>query len=205
MNSLTFYEIFIIATGVSMDAFAVAVCKGLSFKKANAKNALIIALYFGVFQAIMPLAGYLLGVQFQESIRSIDHWIAFILLGAIGLNMIKEARESKACKTKEGSIYVDSDDNEVNSSLTFKTMIPLAIATSVDALAVGVTFAFLRVNILLSVAIIGIVTFTLSYIGVKIGNKFGVKYKYSAELFGGIILILIAFKILFDHLGIISL
>lgn len=176
-------------------------------EKNNIKSALIIALYFGLFQAGMPLVGYLLGVQFQESIRSIDHWIAFILLGAIGLNMIKDARESKGCKAKEdksSSICVDSNNNEGDSSLAFKTMIVLALATSIDALAVGVTFAFLGVNILLSIVTIGIMTFTLSYVGAKIGNKFSVKHKFSAELLGGITLILMAFKILFEHLGLIK-
>ncbi|NMB43880.1 MAG: manganese efflux pump [Clostridiales bacterium] len=189
MNTLTLLELFLIAIGVSMDACAVAVCKGLSLKKNSLKNALIVALYFGIFQAGMPLIGYLLGVQFQESIKAIDHWIAFILLGAIGLNMIKEAND--ACER--------TDD-----SLCFKTMSVLAIATSIDALAVGVTFAFLQANIIKSVIIIGIVTFIFSFIGVKVGNVFGFKYKSRAEMFGGIVLILMGSKILLDHLGIIS-
>ncbi|NLJ89686.1 MAG: manganese efflux pump [Clostridiales bacterium] len=189
MTTLSLLELFLIAIGVSMDAFAVAVCKGLSLKKNNIKNALIVALYFGIFQAGMPLIGYLLGVQFQDSIGFIDHWIAFILLGAIGLSMIKEAKD--ACER--------TDD-----SLCFKTMSVLAIATSIDALAVGVTFAFLKANIISSVLFIGIITFSFSFLGVKIGNVFGFKYKSKAEMLGGIILILMAFKILLDHLGIIS-
>ena len=207
MNSLTIFELLVISIGVSMDAFAVAICKGLSMKKINIKSMLIIALYFGVFQALMPLIGYLLGVQFQEGIRSIDHWIAFILLGVIGLNMIKEAWQSKTCKAKEDkstSVCLDSKNNEIDSSLGFKTMSILAVATSIDALAVGITFAFLRVKILPSIIIIGIVTFTLSYFAVKIGSKFGARYKSSAELLGGIILIFMAFKILFEHLEIIN-
>lgn len=199
MNSLTLIELLVISIGVSMDAFAVAVCKGLSLKKSNIKSALIIALYFGIFQAAMPFIGYLLGVQFQESISSIDHWISFVLLGAIGINMIKDAGESKS-----SNICVDSNNNEVAPSLAFKTMSVLAVATSIDALAVGVTFAFLKVDIIPSVVLIGILTFILSYIGVKIGNKFGVKFKSRAEFLGGIILILMAFKILFEHLGIIN-
>ncbi len=189
MNTLSLLELFIIAVGVSMDACAVAVCKGLSLKNNSFKNALIVALYFGIFQAGMPLIGYLLGVQFQDSISSIDHWIAFVLLSVIGINMIKESRDS--CET--------TDD-----SLCFKTMSVLAVATSIDALAVGVTFAFLKVRIIPSVIIIGIVTFTFSFIGVKIGNMFGFKYKSKAEMFGGIILILMAFRVLFDHLGVVS-
>lgn len=189
MNSLSLLELFLIAIGVSMDAFAVAVCKGLSLKKNTLKNSLIVALYFGLFQAGMPLIGYLLGVQFQDAISRIDHWIAFILLGGIGLNMIKESRDS--CER--------TDD-----SLCFKTMSVLAIATSIDALAVGVTFAFLKVKILSSVILIGIVTFFISFVGVKIGNVFGFKFKSKAEVLGGVILIFMAFKILFSHLDIIN-
>lgn len=211
MNTLTFVEIFIIAIGVSMDAFAVAICKGLSFKENSNRKTLIVAAYFGIFQAAMPLIGYLLGIRFQNSISSIDHWIAFLLLGGIGLNMIKEAKESKQAECavvsdSEGSIVQASSckDDEVDASVDFKTMTVLAVATSIDALAVGVTFAFLKVDLIPSVSFIGITTFVLSFLGVKIGNIFGIKFKYKAELFGGIILIFMSFKILFDHLGLIT-
>lgn len=210
MNTLSFVEIFIIAIGVSMDAFAVAICKGLSFKDHNNKKAFIMAAYFGFFQALMPLIGYLLGVRFQDSINSIDHWIAFILLASIGLNMIKESHKSKK---SEWTVFQDDkesvvkpcscDEGTKDGTVDFKTMVVLALATSIDALAVGVTFAFLKVDLLPSVSLIGITTFVVSFIGAKIGIIFGVKFKYRAEFFGGIVLIFMAFEILFDHLGII--
>lgn len=183
-------EIFFLGIGLAMDAFAVSICKGLSMKKMEWKKAIIIALYFGGFQALMPVVGYLLGVGFEEKIASIDHWIAFGLLSIIGINMIREALSKK----EEGQ-----DDN-----VDFKTMIVLAVATSIDALAVGVTFAFLKVNILFAVFIIGVVTFIISICGVKIGNVFGDKYESKAEITGGIILILLGIKILLEHLGIIA-
>ena len=162
---MSLWELLIIAVGLSMDAFAVSICKGLSMKKMSWKNALIAGLYFGGFQAGMPLIGYLLGTQFKDLITSIDHWIAFVLLGLIGLNMIKE---------------------------------------SIDALAVGVTFAFLNVDIVPAVSFIGTITFFLSVLGIKIGNVFGTKFKAKAELAGGIILILMGTKILLEHLGFLS-
>lgn len=183
-----FIELLILAIGLSADAFAVAVSKGLSLKTIDFKKASIVGLYFGGFQALMPLIGYLLGSQFQEKIVSIDHWIAFVLLGLIGINMIREA------------LSKDDDEDEADASLGFKTMLILAIATSIDALAVGVTFAFLKINILYAVCTIGICTFLLSMLGVKIGHMFGNKYKSKAELAGGIILIAMAFKILLGHL-----
>lgn len=185
-------ELFIIAVGLSMDAFAVSICKGLSLQKLYFKNALTVGLYFGIFQGGMPLIGYILGVQFQDKITAFDHWIAFILLGIIGLKMIKEALE------KEPEHEIASD--EVSDELCFKNMTILAIATSIDALAVGVTFAFLNVDIIPAVSFIGIVTLVLSMVGVKIGNIFGTKYKSKAELAGGIILILMGAKILLEHL-----
>ena len=185
-------EIILIAVSLAMDAFAVSICKGLSMKKMDWKKAIIIGLYFGLFQGGMPLIGYLLGVGFEESIKFIDHWIAFGLLAFIGGNMIKEALSK-------------NDEDEVDDSVDFKTMIVLAIATSIDALAVGVTFAFLNVNILLAVALIGIITFVISCIGVKLGNVFGDKYEKKAELAGGIVLVLIGLKILLEHLGILVL
>ena len=182
-------ELFILAVGLSMDAFAVSVCKGLAMPKITVKKTLIVGLWFGGFQALMPAIGYLLGVQFRDQITSIDHWIAFILLGIIGANMIKEA--------------CSGDCEEENESLDIKTMFLLAVATSIDALAVGITFAFLNVHLLAAVSFIGVTTFTLSAIGVKIGNVFGTRYKSKAELAGGVILILLGLKILLEHLGIL--
>ena len=184
-------ELFILAVGLSMDAFAVAVCKGLAMKQMNWKKAIIVGLYFGGFQAGMPVLGYLLGVNFQDYIVAVDHWIAFILLGIIGFNMIKESREN--------------DEERASDSVAFKDMVVLAIATSIDALAVGITFAFLQVDIVPAVSFIGVCTFALSMIGVKIGNVFGVKYKSKAEFAGGLILILLGTKILLEHLGILVL
>ena len=184
-------ELFLIGVGLSMDAFAVAVCKGLAMDKCTLKKAGIVGLYFGGFQALMPVIGYLLGVQFESLITSIDHWIAFILLSVIGGNMIKEAMETCDCC------------EEQDASLDFKTMVGLAVATSIDALAVGITFAFLHVDIVPAVSLIGVTTFVISFAGVKIGNVFGSKYKKKAELTGGAILILLGLKILIEHLGLI--
>ena len=182
-------EIILIAIGLAMDAFAVSICKGLSMKKMDWKKAGIIGLYFGGFQGGMPLIGYLLGIGFEDKIKIIDHWIAFILLCFIGFNMIKEALNKK-------------DDEQINDSVDYKTMIVLAIATSIDALAIGVTFAFLNVNIIFAALMITIITFIISMIGGKIGNVFGDKYEAKAEIAGGIILILLGTKILLEHLGI---
>ena len=177
-------ELFMVAVGLSMDAFAISICKGLTLRKMEWDKSLITGIYFGFFQAMMPLIGYVLGIQFSQSITNFDHWIAFILLSYIGINMIKESKE----------------DETQNQSFGFKTMIPLAIASSIDALAVGITFAFLNVNIITAVIFIGITTFIFSFFGVKIGNVFGSKYKSKAELCGGIILILMGVKILIEHL-----
>ena len=179
-------ELFLIAVGLSMDAFAVSVCKGLSVRTLKAKHAVICGLYFGGFQLLMPLIGFALGVRFQSLITSIDHWIAFVLLCFIGANMIRESRR---------------EAEPENADFRFMTMLPLAVATSIDALAVGVTFAFLQVDIVPAVSFIGATTFVLSCIGVKIGHVFGTKYKSRAELFGGIVLILMGLKILLEHLG----
>lgn len=179
-------ELFILAVGVSMDAFAVAVCKGLSIKRLNWRHAALVGLYFGGFQAAMPLIGYLLGAHFKDAIASFDHWIAFFLLAAIGFSMIREA-----CSKEE---------EELDSSLGFKTMSVLALATSIDALAVGVTLSFLSVEIVPAVSFIGIITFLLSAVGVKTGHVFGTRYKSKAEFCGGVILILIGLKILIEHL-----
>lgn len=180
------WELLVIAIGLSMDAFAVSICKGLSMTKMNWKNAVLAGIYFGGFQAGMPLIGYFLGIQFQSRITAIDHWIAFILLTIIGINMIREA--------------LSKEEEELDSSFGFKTMLVLAVATSIDALAVGVTFAFLSVDIVPAVSFIGVITFTLSVLGIKIGNVFGARYKSKAELAGGIILILMGVKILLQHL-----
>ncbi len=182
-------EILIIAIGLSMDAFAVSICKGLSVSKMKPKHALIVGAYFGGFQALMPLIGYFLGTQFEWLVTNIDHWIAFVLLGLIGANMIRESFD---------------DDEEVDSSFSPKAMLPLAVATSIDALAIGVTFACLKVEIFSAVSMIGVITFILSAIGVKIGNVFGTKFKSKAEFIGGLTLILMGLKILLEHLGIIN-
>lgn len=193
---MTSVELFIIAVGLSMDAFAVAVCKGLSIPKINWKKMCIIGLYFGFFQAAMPLIGYFLGVSFKQQINQFDHWIAFVLLVIIGGNMIRESFEKDHCSC---------DVRGGCSSLGFKEMVPLAIATSIDALAAGVTFAVLldQNKTFTAVTFIGVITFCISVAGVKIGNVFGTKYKSKAEFFGGAILVLMAFKILLEHLNII--
>lgn len=183
---MSLIELFLLAAGLSMDAFAVSVCKGLSMQKMRVKHALVIGLYFGGFQALMPWIGYMLGIRFQGAIKAYDHWIAFILLGIIGFNMVKES--------------MDNETESCDASIDVKTMLILAIATSIDALAVGVTFAFLDVRILQAVSFIGCTTFILSVIGVKVGTVFGVLYKSKAERTGGIILILIGLKILIEHL-----
>ena len=189
-NEMTFVELFLIAVGLSMDAFSVSICKGLTTKTFSWRMALVCGLWFGFFQALMPIIGYFLGAQFQEMIEAYDHWIAFGLLFLIGANMIREAVWGK--------------EEEQDGSLGFKTMLLLAIATSIDALAVGVSFACIQVKIWSSVIIIGITTFLFSVLGVKIGNVFGSKYEKSASIVGGIILILIGLKILLEHLGVIS-
>ena len=182
-----FIELLLIAVGLSMDAFAVSVCKGLSVKKVGVKHAALAGLYFGGFQFLMPVIGYLLGFRFESVIESIDHWVAFVLLAFIGGNMIKESF-GKA--------------EELNDDFGVKTMLLMAIATSIDALAVGITFAFLEVQILPAAGLIGVTTFLLSFVGIYIGNAFGARYKSKAELAGGIILVVIGVKILLEHLGI---
>lgn len=189
---MSLIELFIIAVGLSMDAFAVAICKGLALKAITFKRAGIVALYFGVFQAAMPLIGYAFGARFLDKITAIDHWIAFALLGFIGFNMIRESR-SKECGCE---ISCENADKV----LGFKNMIILALATSIDALAVGISFALLKIDIVPAVSFIGIVTFTLCLIGVWIGHIFGAKYKAKAELAGGLILVFMGCKILIEHL-----
>ena len=186
-----FGTLFLVAVGLSMDAFAVSVCKGLSVPVVRVRHSLICGLYFGLFQALMPLIGWLLGVQFQAMITSVDHWIAFALLAAIGINMVRESR---------------GQEENLDGSFTPQAMLPLAIATSIDALAVGVTFAFLQIGamILPAVAFIGLTTFLLSAVGVQIGCMCGMKFRSGAELAGGIILILMGTKILLEHLGLLG-
>ncbi len=189
---MSLFELFLIAVGLAMDAFAVSICKGLATGKISGKHVLAAGLWFGGFQALMPAIGYLLGSAFERYITSFDHWIAFLLLAFIGGNMIHEAMSKDSCDAS-------------SSSFAFKTMLLLAIATSIDALAVGVTFALLPdVNILAAVSFIGVITFILSGIGIKIGNLFGLKFKSKAEFAGGLILVLMGLKILLEHLGILT-
>ena len=178
-----------LAVGLAMDAFAVSICKGLAMREKVLKKGIIVGLWFGGFQALMPTIGFFLGTQFKDQITSIDHWIAFVLLGLIGINMVKEA--------------LSNDEEQADDSIAAKDMFMLAVATSIDALAVGITFAFLNVHIVSAASMIGVCTFLISFAGVKIGNIFGTKYKSKAELAGGIILILLGFKILFEHLHIL--
>lgn len=191
---LMFIELFLLGIGLAMDAFAVSVCKGLGMRRLNKKQTLIIGLYFGGFQALMPLIGWLLGSQFQKYITSIDHWIAFILLSIIGGKMMIEAiREWN----EEETVDV------IDAPLDHKNMLVLAVATSIDALAVGITFAFLDTPIIEAITIIGITTMIISIIGVVVGNFFGSRYKSKAEFIGGLILVLLGLKILLEHLGIL--
>lgn len=183
-----FAELFVLAVGLSMDAFAVSVCKGLAMKRCSLKNAMLCGVWFGGFQALMPFAGYLLGYRFRRYITSVDHWIAFVLLLVIGANMVKDAFGA---------------EQETNADMDVKTMFLMAVATSIDALAVGITFAFLPdTNIFAAVLFIGCVTFVLSTAGAKLGHAFGAKYRKGAECTGGVILILLGIKILLEHLGV---
>ena len=179
-------ELLVLALGLSMDAFAVSICKGLSVPKLQAKHCLICGVYFGGFQALMPLIGWALGIRFQSMITNIDHWIACVLLAVIGANMIKES--------------FSKEEECPDASFGFKTMLTLAVATSIDALAVGVTFAFLDVSIVPAVLLIGATTFVCSTVGVKIGNVFGNRFQSKAEFLGGLVLIAIGLKILIEHL-----
>lgn len=183
MNTI---EPIIIALGLAMDAFAVAICKGMTTGDASIGKGVTVGLYFGSFQGIMPLIGYWLAGRFSDIIESVDHWIAFALLLAIGVNMMRESRDSEA----------------ISASLSFKEMLPLSVATSIDALAVGVTFAFLKVEILPSAGLIASITFILSFIGVLVGSRLGEKFKENAVIFGGAALILMGVKILLEHIGV---
>ncbi len=181
---MSLFELLMIAVGLSMDAFSVSICKGLSVNKVQLKHILLCGIFFGAFQGLMPLIGYFLGSTFAEYVQSIDHWIAFVLLGYIGFNMIKESRE----------------EEELNPDFSLKTMFILAIATSIDALTIGVSFAFLQVDIIFSVIAIGVTTFLFSAVGVILGHTVGNKLGNKAEALGGIVLICLGIKILFEHL-----
>ena len=182
-------ELFLIALGLSMDACAVSVCKGLSVQKLKLRHALLTGIYFGLFQGLMPLIGYALGFRFEHLIKEIDHWIAFVLLAVIGINMLRES-------------FGEADEH--NDDFGVKTMLVLAVATSIDALAVGIGFAFLKVNILTAAIFIAVITFMLSALGTYVGHKFGERFKSKAEFAGGVILIGMGLKILLEHLGIIN-
>ncbi|MGN0627186.1 MAG: manganese efflux pump MntP family protein [Oscillospiraceae bacterium] len=182
---MSLVELFLIGLSLSMDAFAVSICKGLSVGEIKPKHMILAGAWFGGFQALMPLIGYFLGSTFEQYVTNYDHWVAFALLAVIGGSMIKESRDK---------------DSDQNASFAFMTMLVLAVATSIDALAVGITFAFLKVNIIAAVSIIGVTTFACSAAGIKIGSVFGIKYKSKAELFGGIVLIALGTKILIEHL-----
>ena len=190
-----FVELFLIGVGLSMDAFAVAICKGLGMKRLNLRHALVIALYFGGFQALMPFLGWLLGAQFQQLIAPIDHWIVFVLLAFIGGKMVWEA------------VRGEEDEEELaheEPKIDHREMLMLAVATSIDALAVGITFAFLQVNIVKAISVIGLTTFVLTVVGVWVGHQFGARFERPATVAGGVVLILIGLKVLLEHLGVIA-
>ncbi len=195
------WELFVIAVGLSMDAFAVAICKGLSVQKVKPVHAIVTGLWFGGFQGLMPLVGYLLGTSFADMIKSVDHWVAFVLLAIIGGNMIRESL-SKDGEEEEGC---DCGCGEKKGDgFGVKSMFPMAVATSIDALAVGVSFAFLSVKIVPAISFIGVITFVLSAVGVVVGNVFGSRFKSKAELAGGIVLVGMGIKILLEHLGVLA-
>ena len=183
-----------IGVGLSMDAFAVALCKGLGMKRVNYRHALVIALFFGMFQALMPVIGWALGTQFERFITPIDHWIAFCLLAFIGGKMLLDAVRNEGCK----------ECGEYRERLDLRELLMLAVATSIDALAVGITFAFLHVDIVLSATIIGVITFAISFAGVVVGNRFGARFERPATIVGGAVLVLIGVKILLEHLGVLA-
>ncbi|MEE1313835.1 MAG: manganese efflux pump MntP family protein [Lachnospiraceae bacterium] len=183
---MSFFELTLIAVGLAMDAFAVSICRGLAMKEFDKKLAFTLATFFGGFQALMPLLGWVLGSQFTSMIQQFDHWIAFILLALIGFQMLKEG--------------LSHEEEEIKAVISLKEIFMLAVATSIDALAVGVTFSFLKVSILEAIGVIGVITFFISLIGVKIGNVFGMRYKQRAEIFGGFVLISIGLKVLIEHL-----
>ena len=193
-------ELLLLAVGVSMDAFAVSICKGLAMKKATLKASMTCGVWFGGFQALMPTIGFFLGTLFAEAIQAVDHWVAFVLLGIIGINKLKEAFETQEC-----SCCGNCDCGEKNTDLSVKTMFVMAVATSIDALAVGISLAMAgNVNIWLAAALIGLCTCGFSAAGVQIGNIFGAKFEKKAQLDGGLILVLLGVKILLEHLGVLA-
>lgn len=182
------FSTVLLAVSLAMDAFAVAICKGLAMQKLTVRNMAIVGVWFGVFQALMPTIGYFLGSAFENKIAAVDHWIGFVLLAIIGINMIREA--------------LSDDEEDTTGTLGVKEMFMLAVATSIDALAVGITFAFVDMNVPLAVILIGVITFAISMAGVKIGNVFGTKFKAKAEIAGGTVLILLGVKMLVEGLGV---
>lgn len=182
---MSFFEIFLLSLSLASDAFSVSICKGLSISKIKIKDMLLVGLYFGIFQGFMPLLGYIIGSKFSLYIVKYDHFIALVLLSIIGINMIRESFNK---------------DNEVDSNLSHKNLLLLAIATSIDAFTIGITFSFLNVDVLFPILSISIITFILSFIGVKIGNIFGSKYKSKSEFLGGLLLIILGIKIFLKHI-----
>ena len=201
---MDFVGLFGIAVGLSMDAFAVAVCKGLGMKRVNVRHAVVIALFFGAFQALMPLAGWALGTQFEQFITPVDHWVAFALLAFIGGKMLWDCFHEDGCGECGDGGEAGGAAAPADAKLDYRELVMLALATSIDALAVGITFAFLRVDIASSVALIGATTFLLSFLGVAVGNRFGARFERPATFAGGVVLILIGTKILLEHLGVIA-
>lgn len=201
---MDFVGLFGIAVGLSMDAFAVAVCKGLGMKRVNVRHAVVIALFFGAFQALMPLAGWALGTQFEQFITPVDHWVAFALLAFIGGKMLWDCFHEDGCAECGGEEAAGAAVAPAAAKLDYRELVMLALATSIDALAVGITFAFLRVDIASSVALIGATTFLLSFLGVAVGNRFGARFERPATFAGGVVLVLIGTKILLEHLGVIA-
>ncbi len=184
---MNFFDLLLLSIGLAMDAFAVSICKGLSIQTLKLRHPLTVGLWFGGFQVLMPLLGWLLGSRFATMVDNIDHWVAFILLAFIGGHMVKESREA---------------GEEADPSLGFRVMLPLAVATSIDALAIGVTFSFLDVNLWVALTTVGVTSFLISGLGMVVGHKFGTKYKSGAELLGGVVLILIGTRLLLDGLGV---
>ena len=201
VKNMSIFELTIVSIGLAMDAFAVSISKGLAIRELRWRQAAWAGLWFGGFQALMPLLGFFVGSRFSESIKAVDHWVAFVLLLIVGLNMIREAIAEKKA---DADSTEDSEKEELTSSdLGVRTMLVLAVATSVDALAVGITFALLKVNMLVAVSMIGVITFAISAAGVYLGHAVGAKFKKSASLLGGVVLVGIGIKILLEHLGIL--
>lgn len=203
---MSLFELFLIAVGLSMDAFAVAICKGLGMRKLDMRQALVIGLFFGGFQALMPTIGWFLGAQFASLVTPIDHWIAFILLAFIGGKMLFDAIKGDDEQETDDGVSQDGEGAKGSApNLDLRELTMLAVATSIDALAVGITFAFLDVNIVPAASFIGVVTFVLSVIGVAVGNQFGSRWEKPSTIVGGVVLILIGVRILLEHIGVVAL